>query len=241
MKPFEWAYLCAMPFLPALHRKVRKKLIGLARESPSALEILDVGGRRSHYTIGVPAAVTITDLPKQSDLQKELNLGLDNETISRTLGRRSNIAGIIIDDMTRSSLSSGSYDVVVAVEVLEHVEHDGLFVSEVRRVLRAGGSFIMTTPNGDFRKNTSPDHKRHYQRDQLESLLAGQFEEVQVVYAVKAGPSRSLGLRSWSWRRPFQTAVTMAGNVASALQSMSPHLDRQPLGTSNLIAIATKR
>ncbi len=40
-----------------------------------------------------------------------------------------------------------SFDVVFAGEVIEHVFDVDRMVSEARRVLRAGGSFVVTTPN----------------------------------------------------------------------------------------------
>jgi ubiquinone/menaquinone biosynthesis C-methylase UbiE len=41
----------------------------------------------------------------------------------------------------------GSFDCVIALEVIEHVTDADRFVSEALRVLRPGGKFIFTTPN----------------------------------------------------------------------------------------------
>jgi SAM-dependent methyltransferase len=43
--------------------------------------------------------------------------------------------------------SAGTFDVVASAWVLEHLDHPGLVVSEVRRVLAAGGRFVFLTPN----------------------------------------------------------------------------------------------
>jgi SAM-dependent methyltransferase len=239
MTSFELFYLCAEPFLPPLHRKVRQRLSHVAH-SQATLEILDVGGRRSHYTIGLPARVTITDLPRESEVQNKLNLGITDEIIDKTRSRRSNIRRMLYDDMTRSNLPSESFDCVVAVEVLEHVEEDENFVREVSRVLKPGGVFLMTTPNGDSVKNTNPDHKRHYLRQQLRALLLKHFDDVQVEYAIRGGKFRTLGLRSWSPRRPLQTALSMVGNTINSFQSASEALKDQPVGTRHLIATAHK-
>ena len=82
---------------------------------------------------------------------------------------------------------------MVSVEVLEHVEEDDLFVKEVSRVLKPGGVFIMTTPNGDWVENKNPDHKRHYKRNQLDTLLNKYFEDVSVEYAIVGGKFRKSG------------------------------------------------
>ena len=142
--------------------------------------------------------------------------------------------------MTRSSLPDKAFDCVVATEVLEHVEEDALFVEQVHRVLKAGGIFLMTTPNGDSVKNTNPDHKRHYTRAQLTALLKSVFEQVDVEYAIRAGLPRKVGLRSWSTRKPLQTALSMAGNVVNTIQSAKSSLRTQAQGTRHLIATARK-
>ncbi|MCL6440107.1 MAG: methyltransferase domain-containing protein [Thermoleophilum sp.] len=42
--------------------------------------------------------------------------------------------------------ADASFDLVVAVDVIEHVRDTQLWLSEVRRVLRPGGCFALTTP-----------------------------------------------------------------------------------------------
>jgi SAM-dependent methyltransferase len=143
--------------------------------------------------------------------------------------------------MTCSSLPSNSFDSVVAVEVLEHVEEDALFVREVHRVLKPGGVFLMTTPNGDFVTVPHRDHKRHYRREQLDALLSSVFEEVEVEYAIQDGKFRKFGLKSWSVRRPVRTGLSMIGNFVNSIQSSREVLKHQPLGTRHLIATARKR
>lgn len=44
-------------------------------------------------------------------------------------------------------LPDASFDAVVSIEVLEHLENQARFMSEVLRVTRPGGTVILTTPN----------------------------------------------------------------------------------------------
>jgi SAM-dependent methyltransferase len=240
LKPFEYCYLISSQFLPPLYRHVRHELLESTRTAGPNPAILDVGGRKSHYTIGLRASVTISDLPRISDVQNRLNLGTTDRINAQTQARRTNVTRIVYDDMTATSLSEGSFDVVVAVEVLEHVGEDRAFVMNVHRVLKPGGLFVMTTPNGDFLANNNPDHKRHYHRSDLYSLLCSVFPRVSVRYAIRGGRYRRWGLKSWSSRRPVQTLLSMFGNVVNGVQSASMSLADQAEGTHHLFATARK-
>jgi SAM-dependent methyltransferase len=187
----------------------------------------------------VPAEVTISDLPRESAIQKQLHLGIDDPIRAQTLARRSNVRRVLYDDMTRSALADASFDLVVAVEVLEHVEEDAAFVRHAHRLLKPGGVFLMTTPNGDFVPNTNPDHKRHYTRRQLLERVGAFFPEVRVTYAIRAGRWRNLGLKSWSPRHPVRTALSMTGNVVNTWQS-SRVGPEEATGTRHLVAEARK-
>lgn len=240
MTPFELFWLASQPVYAPLHRRVRKELLKIAQASPG-MQVLDVGGRKSHYTIGVPASITVADLPRETSVQKSLNLGINDQIAQQTLARRSNVKEVVYDDMTASKLPSAAYDCVVAVEVLEHVEKDADFVRGVCRVLKPGGYFLMTTPNGDFVKNTNPDHKRHYKRIQLDTLLRTVFDSVNVEYAITGGTPRRLGLRGWTLRRPLATLLSMAGNAVNHMASNAAGVAGMAQGTYHLLAIARKR
>lgn len=240
MKLFEKFYLCCLPLLPPLQSVVRTRLKSLLPAGNGHLRILDVGGRKSPYTIGLPCEVVISDLPRQSDLQKALNLGVNDDIRRQTLSRRSNVASVIYDDMTESRLEDESFDAVISVEVLEHVERDERFVENVFRVLKPGGYFLMTTPNGDHVKHNNPDHKRHYRREQLRELLGRKFEQLEVEYAILGGRNRRWGIKAWSLRRPVRTVLSMIGNLLNRRESSAPHVREQARGTHHLIALARK-
>ena len=240
MKLYETGRLLLEPVLPPLYKQVRSRLRNIIKAHPHSPQVLDVGGRKSPYTIGLPARVTVLDLPRSSDVQEHLNLGVNDKIINQTMQRRSNIEEVLVGDMTCSSLPDKAYDLIVSVEVLEHVEEDGLFVSEVSRVLRPGGTFLMTTPNGDWVENKNPDHKRHYKREQLKQLLEQYFDEVEIDYAIVGGRYRKLGLASWSASHPIKTASSIFGNVVNAIQSANGEIKHRAEGTHHLIAVAKK-
>lgn len=50
-------------------------------------------------------------------------------------------------DACRLGFSDGSFDAVVAIELLEHLARPAEHVEEVRRLLKPGGSYFVKTPN----------------------------------------------------------------------------------------------
>jgi SAM-dependent methyltransferase len=191
MTPFEVAFSLASPFEHPLHRYVRNTL----RKLPVG-RLLDVGGRRSNYTIGLDSEVWISDVPRESEIQQQLDLGATDAIRDKVLARRSNVKEYRYDDMTRTKLPESHFDVVNAVEVLEHVDQDELFVANVAKLLKPGGHFVMTTPNGDFKPVPYPDHKRHYKGADLEALLKKYFSDVKIEYRVNSGPIFTMAHKS---------------------------------------------
>lgn len=240
MKIYEMGRLLAEPVLPPLYKQVRTRLRWIIKKITDSPRILDVGGRKSPYTIGLPAQITVFDLPRSSEVQEQLHLGLNEQIINQVKQRRSNVENVILGDMTNSDLPDESFDLVVSVEVLEHVEEDDLFVKEVSRVLKKSGVFLMTTPNGDWVENKNPDHKRHYKKKELSALLEKYFDDVTVEYAIVGGRYRKMGLKSWSLNHPIELASSIFGNVVNSIQSAGDEIKLKAEGTHHLIAVAKK-
>lgn len=68
-----------------------------------------------------------------------------------------------------------SMDIVMALDLIEHVENDDSVVSEARRILKNNGTFILTVPAFNFlwsKHDEVFNHKRRYNKRQIEDLLA---------------------------------------------------------------------
>ncbi len=71
------------------------------------------------------------------------------------------------------------FDYVVSFQVIEHIKKDNLFVSEIFRVLKPGGKFIVSTPNIKMSLTRNPWHIREYTIQELETLLLNDFQKVE--------------------------------------------------------------
>jgi 2-polyprenyl-3-methyl-5-hydroxy-6-metoxy-1,4-benzoquinol methylase len=88
-------------------------------------------------------------------------------------------------DAQRLELESGSFDVVVSSENLEHVPNPEASVREVRRVLRPDGLFVLATPNKEMsspgkERPSNPFHVKEFSFPELRELLAEFFETVLI-------------------------------------------------------------
>ena len=242
MTQYEFLRWLTFPIMPTHLITVRnnlKELLKVHTNGGTKPSILDVGGRKSPYTINLPMDVTLLDVPQEKGTREALNLGFTSEILKTIQKKRSNIKDVVIEDMTKSTLPDESYDAVVCIEVIEHVEADDIFVKNIAKVIDKGGWAYFTTPNGDYIKNEgpgkNPDHVRHYTRLELKTLLEKYFDNVDVHYAVKTGKHRVNGLKSYKSGNPFSVLKSISSNIINRFQSKG--LEETSQETAHLIAI----
>ena len=88
---------------------------------------------------------------------------------------------VVQADAARLPFADCSFDAVVTFETIEHVNDAAGLLGELRRVLKPGGPLILSTPNRAFRESANPFHVREFTADELRSLLAEHFSEVQLL------------------------------------------------------------
>jgi SAM-dependent methyltransferase len=97
--------------------------------------VLDVGcgeGRFAAELVGAGARVVGIDVAE--------------EPLRRARARHPELDLRLVDGEGPWDLADASFDVVWAGEVIEHVADTAAWLSEVRRVLRSGGSLLVSTP-----------------------------------------------------------------------------------------------
>jgi SAM-dependent methyltransferase len=101
-------------------------------------------------------------------------IGIEPDSAAVRLAHRRGGAGYCRTNGTDLPFRDGSFDVVMASDVLEHIEHDDRAVSEIARVLFPGGSAILSVPAHRWlfsQHDTALQHFRRYSRPAVRDLL----------------------------------------------------------------------
>lgn len=107
---------------------------------------------------------------------------LDNAHEPLCEGRREYAAGNVYylqGDCANLPLADGSVDVVVAFEVIEHLENWRGLLAEARRVLAPGGQLVVSTPNrlyyGESRDTPNEYHVHEFEFEEFRAELSQVF------------------------------------------------------------------
>ncbi|QJR16497.1 class I SAM-dependent methyltransferase [Usitatibacter palustris] len=144
-------------------RKMLRRLItglGIARDA----RILDIG----------TSTGTNLRMLKEMAFTRYEGLDMSDDAVrwcdSKGLGKvtRGDVCNIPFPDAT--------FDLVLATDIIEHVDDDGRALAEIRRVLKPGASVIITVPAFQFLWGLQDDvahHKRRYRGGQVDAVIAG--------------------------------------------------------------------
>ena len=137
--------------------------------------------------------------------------GVDGAEVARDRGLPAARA-----DARHLPFSGSSAALVVAFDVLEHIEEDRLALQEIARVLRPGGRLLVAVP-ADMRLWSAHDeavgHVRRYSRTELVSAVAGSGLQVESV-------------TSWNVLLRPAVAVRRRSSRGSDLGEIGPVLNR---------------
>jgi len=88
-------------------------------------------------------------------------------------------------DGVRIPYQDSTFDAVISFQVIEHVQDDISYVSEIYRVLKRNGLLMLTTPNKTYRLRPGQNpwnrfHIREYYSHELENILKTKFSDVKL-------------------------------------------------------------
>jgi SAM-dependent methyltransferase len=105
--------------------------------------------------------------------------GLDISTSAIRLMGRVGIPGAAcaVPDLP---VLAGAFDVVIATELIEHLDDPAAALTEFVRCLRPGGKVILTTPNNTLGPADEDQHMHQFSVEKLEAIAANALEDIQI-------------------------------------------------------------
>lgn len=129
----------------AYKNRVKHTLDMVSKIAPPGSTILDLAGAQGNFSL------TLAELGYDvvwNDLREEL---AGYVALKYERGKIRYLPGNIFDLKNEEA-----YDLVLITEVIEHVAHPDQFLQQVSRLVKPGGWIVMTTPNGEYFRNTLP-------------------------------------------------------------------------------------
>jgi len=155
----------------------RRKLFGqIIRRLPleRGAPVLDVG------------TSTGTNLRLLRDLGFHSVVGLDASEDAIAFCAAKGLGRVRLGDVTRMPFENAEFSLVLATDIIEHVDDDLAALSEIYRVLRPGGSVLITVPAFMSLWGLQDDvsrHKRRYRKSQLlERIRSCGFVPIDAFY-----------------------------------------------------------
>jgi SAM-dependent methyltransferase len=215
-------YTPSEPFLFELHAAMLRRLerLFLAHIAPGA-RVLDAGCGRSLFTeIGRawPFAIVAADV--------------DHDLLRSRKAEHPEVRWVV-GEAHPLPFRTGGFDALFAGELIEHLADPRAGVAEFRRVLRPGGTLILTTPNRLRLANLvdrserpfSPDHLSELSYDEARAVLEGEgFEILEstglhlelMLNWLSPMPKLDRLQRGWNraWAVPLMRVLLAAGALA---------------------------
>jgi SAM-dependent methyltransferase len=99
------------------------------------------------------------------DLQLEHVTGLDSDKLAIQFCASKGLGQVQMGDVCAMPFEGDAFDLVIATDVIEHVEDDRAALSEIARVLKQGGKVLISVPAFPSlwgRQDVVAHHKRRY-------------------------------------------------------------------------------
>ncbi len=115
-------------------------------------------------------------------------VGMDFSPLALEFCRSRGIDKVVQADVVRLPFADGSMDLILALDLMEHVERDDLLIREFNRVLRPGGYLMATVPAHPSLwsdHDVALHHFRRYTQRSFRTLLKeGRFKPVKDSYGI---------------------------------------------------------
>jgi len=113
-------------------------------------------------------------------------VGIDMSSAALDFCKERGLESLVQAKVEKSGLEGNTFDVVTALDMLEHVDDDMAALRELWRVARPGGFLLITVPAFGFlwsEHDEALHHRRRYTAAELESkLVASGFHVLRISY-----------------------------------------------------------
>ncbi|MGD9762683.1 MAG: class I SAM-dependent methyltransferase [Candidatus Binatia bacterium] len=120
--------------------------------------------------VGCGTGIMLRELPRVGATA----CGLDASALALSFCRQRGLADLVRGDATRLPFKTDALELVLALDLVEHVADDLGCVQELARVCRVGGHLLIHVPAFPFlwtRKDVMNHHYRRYRRDGLARIV----------------------------------------------------------------------
>ena len=124
-------------------------------------------GRRDLRTLDIGCGTGV-NLEYLGRYGKVVGLDSSHEAVVRC--RANGLPGVLMGDIFQLPFPPGSFDLVVAMDVIEHVDDDVAALREILRILKPGGLAYITVPAFMFLWSVQDDVSEHRRRYRLPGL-----------------------------------------------------------------------
>lgn len=97
-------------------------------------------------------------------------VGFDNSPVAVEFCKKRDVSNIFLSNAEHISAADASFDVVLLLDVLEHIQDENLAISEIWRILRPDGILVVTVPAFKFLWGINDVLSQHYRRYTLTAL-----------------------------------------------------------------------
>ena len=123
-----------------------------------------------------------TKILKRAGASKIIGVDINKEVIKQAKKNYSSKSVFFQEgDAQGLEFKDKSFDLVISLELIEHLQNYKKYLKEVKRVLKTKGVFILSTPNKDnYRGESSPFHVKEFSLEELRETLTGLFQKVEI-------------------------------------------------------------
>jgi SAM-dependent methyltransferase len=125
---------------------------------------------------------TGTNLRLLSELGYTNVKGLDPSPVARDFCAQKGLAEVMPGDVRKIPFPVDSVDLVLATDIIEHVEEDDIAIKEIYRIIKPGGYILCTVPAFQSLWGIQDDvsqHKRRYKKNGLNALVQSAGFEIR--------------------------------------------------------------